>query len=439
MDRTCYESSSYSSSDSDIAYSTCKCCCNKRKNIVKGRFGLAYIVETPDSVMAEPVGWQIEFEDTPSCVIQDCNRMVDWVKYPPFESLNKLDQPCDCTKLVSPSARRDNATNTAMDCSCGRRSVNDKYSRDYCSSHRCDCFTECSNRSRYGPDKSVASRQSDYGKETRDDSTSYNLEQILDYIPSREPANHSQIIRLKDQETQYDNDQIKIVSNKQVDTNSIEQFASLQPIGDGKDGQAGSSQGIVRTVTIESFRTPEGSSKYESLPENRGQSLKIESSRGPDNGGLVKSLTIEGFGLQEIKEMANGERLSEGSGKNSKDSTGKFYELRNEQIDSNETVGINERTMKDSSQIKENGRLSKEFSKTISITISENTVGNETNTQRKSETDNYSKGDSKIFHQSEMISFHGLSPMQKIKLAKRIQNQARSQQSKIAPNPPRNP
>nr|CAI5838772.1 unnamed protein product [Callosobruchus analis] len=51
---------------------------------VKGKFGLAYIVETPKNRCETPLGWQIEFEDTPSKIASSCKKMMQWVNCPPL-------------------------------------------------------------------------------------------------------------------------------------------------------------------------------------------------------------------------------------------------------------------------------------------------------------------------------------------------------------------
>lgn len=74
------------------------CCpdwCNEKK--VKGRFGVAFVAETP-CCCPEPIGWQIEFCDTPSKVEQRCKEMVQWANCPPLPRC----QPCPPIEVRSP-------------------------------------------------------------------------------------------------------------------------------------------------------------------------------------------------------------------------------------------------------------------------------------------------------------------------------------------------
>lgn len=62
-----------------------RCCKCATANIkVKGKFGVAWICETPDCSCCEPLGWQVEFTDTPSKVEQRCREMIEWVNNPPL-------------------------------------------------------------------------------------------------------------------------------------------------------------------------------------------------------------------------------------------------------------------------------------------------------------------------------------------------------------------
>ncbi|GJQ67223.1 hypothetical protein Trydic_g8129 [Trypoxylus dichotomus] len=66
-------------------------------NKVKGRFGVAFIAETP-CCCPEPIGWQIEFCDTPSKVEMLCKEMVQWANCPPLPRC----QPCPPMEVRSP-------------------------------------------------------------------------------------------------------------------------------------------------------------------------------------------------------------------------------------------------------------------------------------------------------------------------------------------------
>lgn len=77
----------------------CKCCSKNKK--VKGKFGVAWICETPNCSCCEPFGWQVEFCDTPSKVEQRCREMIEWVNKPPLpknEDNNSKGESCRCKK-----------------------------------------------------------------------------------------------------------------------------------------------------------------------------------------------------------------------------------------------------------------------------------------------------------------------------------------------------
>ncbi|XP_044253891.1 sperm mitochondrial-associated cysteine-rich protein-like [Tribolium madens] len=63
----------------------CKCCCCCKPKLVKGRFGLAWISETPQKRCCTPCGWQLEICDTPSRVECQCKKMEQWASCPPVE------------------------------------------------------------------------------------------------------------------------------------------------------------------------------------------------------------------------------------------------------------------------------------------------------------------------------------------------------------------
>ncbi|XP_018564859.1 uncharacterized protein LOC108906150 isoform X2 [Anoplophora glabripennis] len=70
----------------------CPCCtCFGRKAEkpkVKGKFGLAYAVQTPKDNSFKPQGWQIEFQDTPSQIDRNCEKMLKWATCPPLGECN---------------------------------------------------------------------------------------------------------------------------------------------------------------------------------------------------------------------------------------------------------------------------------------------------------------------------------------------------------------
>lgn len=81
------------------------CCC---KPIVKGKFGLAYIVQTPKTRCCQPLGWEVEFEDTPSKINNNCRKMVKWVNCPPLGGCQNIEThfceyPKPCCDLLKQS------------------------------------------------------------------------------------------------------------------------------------------------------------------------------------------------------------------------------------------------------------------------------------------------------------------------------------------------
>lgn len=376
------ESSSQSSSETDIAHSPCTCCkCkNDKKHLIKGKFGLAYIVETPKVKMTTPVGWQIEFEDTPSGVINDCNKMVEWVSYPPLENCKKHfpEFPPACAKILKPrnnllltpkqhqcvfkSDIKDNSTNThgiTTDlshtknccenvCNCGENkyngSVDNKIpccrekstqnpSRNSCShqnskklydNQNC-CFNTDHPMHYQGcywyTDKDVQHCWCTTQKigmtntnevETKDDSTSYNPEQSLDYVPSRESKNNSagQIIRVVNRETQYQDKSpsklstgleegvIKRVSNKQVGTNSKEGIRvsiDEEMIARSNNRSSGSKDDNLGSVLTEST--------LEKIMSIAKRAIKNDENSNRSSEG-AKSLTVTESSLEKMVSKA---------------------------------------------------------------------------------------------------------------------------------------
>ncbi|KAF7275773.1 hypothetical protein GWI33_011285, partial [Rhynchophorus ferrugineus] len=77
----------------------CKCCCVKSNN-VKGKFGVAYLVDTPNR-KCDPCGWEVEFNDTPSQVDYNCTRMMKWVTCPPLGGCpNNSTKICCCSETA---------------------------------------------------------------------------------------------------------------------------------------------------------------------------------------------------------------------------------------------------------------------------------------------------------------------------------------------------
>lgn len=79
---------------------------NREKPKVKGKFGLAYVVQTPKESSFKPLGWQVEFQDTPSQIDRNCEKMLKWVSCPPLGECNTnleanfLWCPGECKELL---------------------------------------------------------------------------------------------------------------------------------------------------------------------------------------------------------------------------------------------------------------------------------------------------------------------------------------------------
>lgn len=78
----------------------CSCCDSK----AVGKFGLAWVVDFPNSPYSEPLGWQVELSGTAEEVTAKCNEIINWVSAPPLPQ-NQLDalkpeppNPCRCCK-----------------------------------------------------------------------------------------------------------------------------------------------------------------------------------------------------------------------------------------------------------------------------------------------------------------------------------------------------
>lgn len=85
--------------DDDLQFDSDGCFQCSESPRVKGRFGLAWVSESPECPFPEPIGWQVEFHDTPSKVEQKCKEMVRWINCPP---LPRCD-PCPPDELCSPN------------------------------------------------------------------------------------------------------------------------------------------------------------------------------------------------------------------------------------------------------------------------------------------------------------------------------------------------
>lgn len=120
--------------------SCCKCMRSKQ---VRGRFGVAWLAETPGHCYSEPYGWQVEFVDTPSRVDQRCKDMVKWINSPPLPKEDTVENKPNETNQTHKEQSND-IKSVSLDeqhhkngCSCaeGNHSrTSEKY--DY----YCDCY-----------------------------------------------------------------------------------------------------------------------------------------------------------------------------------------------------------------------------------------------------------------------------------------------------------
>ncbi|XP_050297605.1 uncharacterized protein LOC126736991 [Anthonomus grandis grandis] len=106
-------------------------CCQFPKNKMKGKFGVAYVIETPNR-KCKPCGWEIEFTDTPSTIENNCKKIMNWITCPPLGECN-------------------NANTTVCCCSPPEQSVLCTLNKSCCKSNnktgcsktaRCDCCCE---------------------------------------------------------------------------------------------------------------------------------------------------------------------------------------------------------------------------------------------------------------------------------------------------------
>lgn len=74
-------------------------CCQCQKNVAKGKFGLAFIVETPRRKYTQPSGWEVEFEDTPSNISYNCKKMTQWANRPPIGECLETDDYFCCQSI----------------------------------------------------------------------------------------------------------------------------------------------------------------------------------------------------------------------------------------------------------------------------------------------------------------------------------------------------
>lgn len=125
----------------------CSCCCQnqaKPPRKVKGKFGVAYVIETP-SRKCKPCGWEVEFNDTPSQIESNCRKMMNWITCPPLgqDCSKDLPQKCPrcCCKQQSPKHCCCPKPETKQ-CCCSSK----KPKKCYCCSttKNCPCRPKCS-------------------------------------------------------------------------------------------------------------------------------------------------------------------------------------------------------------------------------------------------------------------------------------------------------
>lgn len=98
-----------------MSYPCCPCkplrqrssqfCSPESPCIDKGKFVVAWLIQTPTRKQSVPCGWQLEFEDSPRNVEARCEQMVEWINCPPVEmgDLSKFrdDQLSCCSSCSS--------------------------------------------------------------------------------------------------------------------------------------------------------------------------------------------------------------------------------------------------------------------------------------------------------------------------------------------------
>lgn len=79
----------------------CDCCCPP-KCLAKGKFGLAWIAETPNKKCCLPCGWQLEICDTPSRIESQCDKMLSWANCPMCNNCDDCQYCCPKPPCCSP-------------------------------------------------------------------------------------------------------------------------------------------------------------------------------------------------------------------------------------------------------------------------------------------------------------------------------------------------
>lgn len=91
-------------------------CCSCKKTIGKGKFGLAYIMETPRRRYTKPLGWEVEFADTPSNISYKCNKMASWANQPPISECLKTKPTFHCKCVDVKKTMNHNEQKTMCNC-----------------------------------------------------------------------------------------------------------------------------------------------------------------------------------------------------------------------------------------------------------------------------------------------------------------------------------
>lgn len=207
-------STAFNSSEDDGCTPCCCCCCNtnkaNNKPIVKGKFGLAYIIETPKNRCVRPLGWQVEFEDTPSRISNNCRKMMKWVNCPPIGKCVNNEtivecRPEKCAELLNNSRQCRCRSPEKPTCCCNERNSHLEYNCCCCSKNKpcccrvkekvicccqkkpnpCCCGEQvCRPRSRRNSNRNKCCNCKHSSRKRYDDEVNDN--DSLDYIPRKE-------------------------------------------------------------------------------------------------------------------------------------------------------------------------------------------------------------------------------------------------------------
>ncbi|XP_030759950.1 uncharacterized protein LOC115885247 [Sitophilus oryzae] len=120
----------YNSHKRVLPVAQCKCCCAKEN--IKGKFGVAYLVDSPNT-KCNPCGWEVEFNDTPSQVEYNCKRMIEWITCPPLGGYQN-----NSTKLYCCSDETEEFLSTPTQCCpCQLKKDRRQRKKDCCQAYCC--------------------------------------------------------------------------------------------------------------------------------------------------------------------------------------------------------------------------------------------------------------------------------------------------------------